>query len=92
MSYSKVIEPALKTKRVNAMPLIGGAGVIQELGYIERKTHRFFWITTAELQAEIDAEVAAGWTLDGDPSRTLVHEAITDLFNAEVTYYRFIAL
>ena len=92
MSYSKVIEPALKTKRVNAMPLIGGAGVIQDLGYIERKTHRFFWITTAELQVEIDIEVAAGWTLDGDPSRTLVHEAITDLFNAEATYYRFIAL
>ena len=92
MSYSKVIEPALKTKRVNAMPLIGGAGVIQDLGYIERKTHRFFWITTAELQVEIDAEVAAGWILDGDPSRTLVHEAIADLFNAEATYYRFIAL
>ena len=92
MSYSKVIEPALKTKRVNAMPLIGGAGVIQELGYIERKTHRFFWITTAELQAEINTEVAAGWTLDGDLSRTLVHEAIADLFNAEATYYRFIAL
>lgn len=91
MTYSKVIEPAIKTRRVNAMPLIGGAGSIQTLGYIEKKTHRFFWITTAQLQAEINAEVSGGWTIDGDPSRTLVHEAITDLFNAEVTYYRFLA-
>jgi len=73
------------------MPLIGGAGVIQELGYIQKKTHRFFWITTAELQAEIDTEVALGWVLDGDPSRTLVHEAIPDLFNAEATYFRYSA-
>lgn len=91
MAYSKVEEPALKTKRVNAMPLIGGAGSIQSLGYIEKKTHRFFWITTAEYQAEIDAEVAAGWTIDGDPGRTLVHKALPDLFNAEVTYYRFLS-
>lgn len=91
ITYSKVIEPAIKTRRVNAMPLIGGAGSIQNLGYMEKKTLRFFWITTAELQAEIDTEVAAGWTLDGDPGRTLVHEAITDLFNAEATFYRFLA-
>lgn len=92
MVYSKVIKPVIKIKRVNAMPLIGGAGEIQDLGYIEKKAHAFFWISTAELQAEIDAEVAAGWVLEGDPSRGYVHEAISDLFIVEVAYYRFVAL
>lgn len=91
MAYSKVEQPEIKTRRVNAMPLIGGAGSIQNLGYMKKKTISFFWITTAELQAEIDTEVAAGWTLDGDPGRTLVIEAIADLFNAEVTFYKFSA-
>ena len=92
MTYSTVIDPAIKTKRVNAMPLVGGAGEIQDLGYIEKKTYRFFWITTSEFQTEIDAVVNDGWVLDGDPSRSLVHQVIPDLFNAEVTFYRFIAI
>ena len=46
MAYSKVIKPVIKIKRVNAMPLIGGAGEIQDLGYIEKKVHMFFWIST----------------------------------------------
>lgn len=92
MPYSKVVEPVLKTKRVSSMPLIGGAGVIQDLGYIERITHRFFWITTAELESEIDTQVALDWVMDGDPNRVLVHNAISDLFNADVTYYRYVAL
>lgn len=92
MIYSTVIDPVIKTKRVNAMPLVGGAGEIQDLGYIEKKVYRFFWITTFELQAEIDAVVDDGWVLDGDPSRSLVHQAIPDLFNAEASFYRFVAL
>lgn len=92
MAYSTVIDPVIKTKRVNAMPLIGGAGEIQDLGYIEKKAYRFFWINTSELQTEIDAIVDSGWVLEGDPNRTLVHQAIPDLFNAEATFYRFVAL
>lgn len=91
MAYSTVIDPVIKTKRVNAMPLVGGAGEIQNLGYIEKKAYRFFWITTSELQAEIDAVVNDDWVLDGDPSRSSVHQAIPDLFNAEVNFYRFTA-
>lgn len=95
MGYSKVIDPVIKTKRTNLVPLISGSGVIQELGYVERKSYRFFWINTIELQAEIDTiqttEAEDGWALEGDPIRTPVHEVITDLFNAEIVLYRYAA-
>jgi len=95
MEYSKVIDPVIKTKRTSLVPLISGSGVIQELGCVERKSYRFFWINSAQLQAEIDTiqttEAEEGWALEGDPVRAPVHEVIADLFNAEVVLYRYVA-
>ena len=94
MAYSKVIDPVIKTKRTNLVPLIRGSGVVQELGYVERKIYRFFWINSVELQAEIDTiqntDVVDGWAIEGDPNRSPVHEVIVDLFNAEITLYRYV--
>jgi len=95
MEYSKVVDPVVKVKRTNLVPLIKGDGIVQELGYVERKTYRFFWINTGELQAEIDTiqttEAADGWVMEGEPARVPVHDVIVDLFNAEIILYRFVA-
>lgn len=95
MSYSKVVDPVVKIKRTNLVPLVNGSGVLQELGYVERKTYRFFWVNSAELQAEIDAiqvtEAEEGWAIEGEPVRTPVHEVITDLFNVVINLYRFVS-
>ena len=67
---------------------------MQELGFIERKSYKFFWINTAALQAEIDdiqtIEAGSGWAIEGEPAREPVHEVIDDLFNAQINLYRFL--
>jgi len=94
MNYSKVIDPAFKVKRVNVVPLLNGSAVIQELGYIERKTYRFFWINASELEAEIEniqtIEAGSGWAMEGEPSMAPVHEVIGDLFNVQINLHRFL--
>ncbi len=90
-SYSKVIDSPVKTKRRSEHPVVDGTSVIQELGYIERKVYRFYWITTVQLQAEIEAlesEADDGWVLSGEPSRTPIHEAL-DLYNVTVAMHRY---
>ena len=92
-SYSKVVDNPVKTKRRSEHPVIDGGSVIQELGYIERKSYRFFWITTEQLQAEIEAlesEAADGWILSSEVSRTPIHEAL-DLYNATIAMHRYIS-
>ncbi len=95
MGYSKVIDPVVKIKRTNLVPLITGEGVVQELGYVERKMYRYFWITSAELQAEVDSiqttEAEDGWVIEGEPARVPVHNVIVDLFNVEIILYRFVS-
>ena len=90
-SYSKVIDSPVKTKRRSEHPVVDGTSVIQELGYIERKVYRFYWITTAQLQGEIEAlESGAddGWMLTREPSHTPIHEAL-DLYNVTVAMHRY---
>jgi len=93
MAYSVVVDKVLKTKRRNENPTVDGESVIQELGYIEQKTYRFYWITTEELQAEIErleAEAEDGWVIAGEVSRSPIHEAL-DLYNASVVMRRFVS-
>lgn len=93
MRYSTVFDKPLKIKRRVEQPTIDGKSVVQELGYIERKTYRFFWITTAELQQEIQAkesEAYDGWVIVGDVGRTAIHEAL-DLYNAQINMQRYVS-
>jgi len=93
MGYSTVFDKPLKVKRRTEHPTIDGESVVQELGFIERKVYRFFWITTAELQAEIEAkeaEAVDGWVIIGDVSRTAIHEAL-DLYNAQINMQRYVS-
>lgn len=93
MSYSTVFDKALKIKRRTEQPTIDGESVVQELGYIERKAYRFFWITTAELQAEIEqkeAEAVDGWVIVGEVGRSPIHEAL-DLYNAQINMQRYVS-
>ena len=89
MAYSKVTDPEFKVKRQNNVPLLDGSGSVQDLGYVRRKTVRFFWISTSELQTEIDALVTDDWTLDGEPSKALVTEAVPNLFNAVANFVKY---
>lgn len=92
MAYSTVITPAVQVRRRSERPTVDGSSIIQELGYGESKTYRFFWITAAQLQAEIlilEAMASDGWVIVGDVSKTAVHEAL-DLFNAQVTLHRYV--
>ena len=63
MAYSTVLDKPLKVKRRSDFPTIDGESIIQELGYMETKIYRFYWITTAELQTELEAleAEADGW-------------------------------
>jgi hypothetical protein len=93
MAYSTVIDRPLKMARRTENPTIDGESIIQELGYVETKTYRFYWITTPELQAEIEkleAEAEDGWVIVGDVSRSPIHEAL-DLYNAQVTMRRLVS-
>ena len=94
MAYSKVIDPAFKIKRVNVVPLLNGSSVIQELGYIEKKSYRYFWITSAELETEVEniqaVEAGSGWAIDGDVARQPVLDVYPDLFNVQVNLSRFL--
>jgi hypothetical protein len=91
MGFSTVLDKPLKQKRRTERPILTGESIVQELGVVETKTYRFFWITTAELQAkiqELEQEAADGWVIVGDVSRTAVHDAL-DLYNASVTMHRY---
>lgn len=93
MGYSTVFDKPLKTKRRAEQPTIDGKSVVQELGFIERKTYRFFWITTAELQSQIqekESEASDGWVIVGEVSRTPIHEAL-DLYNAQISMQRYVS-
>jgi len=93
MAYSVVVDKVLKTKRRNENPTVDGESIIQELGCVEQKTYRFFWITTEELQAEIEkleAEAEDGWVIVGEVSRSPIHEAL-DLYNAQVVMRRLVS-
>jgi hypothetical protein len=93
MAYSTVFDKPFKTKRRTELPTIDGESVVQELGFIERKVYRFYWITTAELQSEIEAkeaEAVDGWVIVGDVSRTAIHEAL-DLYNAQINMQRHVS-
>ncbi len=93
MAYSTVFDKPVKTKRRSENPTIDGESIVQELGYVETKVYRFFWITTNELQAEIvekEEEAEDGWVIVGDVPRTAIHEAL-DLYNAQITMRRFVA-
>lgn len=93
MAYSTVIDQPLKTKRQSENPTIDGESVIQELGYIETKVYRYYWITTAELQTELqarEAESVDGWVIQGEVGRTPISEPL-DLYNAQITMRRFVS-
>ncbi len=91
--YSTVFDKPLKTKRRADLPTIDGESVVQELGFIERKAYRFFWITTAELQAEIEAkeaEAVDGWVIVGEVARNPICEPL-DLYNAQISMQWFVS-
>lgn len=90
MGYSKVIDPVLKIPRQSPHPLVDGDQIVQQLGYIERKVIRLFWITTAQLQTEIDAleaDADDGWVIDGEPARTPIQDPL-DLYNVVISMRR----
>jgi len=92
MAYSTVFDQPIKQKRRSEHPTIDGSVVIQELGYVETKIYRFYWIRTAELQDEIEAkeeEAADGWVIAGEPARTPICEPL-DLYNAQIVMRRFV--
>ncbi len=91
--YSTVFDKPLKTKRRAELPTIDGESIVQELGFIERKSYRFFWITTAELQAEIEAkeaEAVDGWVIVGEVGRDPISEPL-DLYNAQINMQRYVS-
>lgn len=93
MSYSKVSDKPLKLKRRSEFPTIDGGGVVQELGFIETKTYRYYWITTDELQAviaDLEAEAEDGWVIVNEPARTPIAEPL-DLYNVQITMRRHVA-
>jgi len=94
MSYSKIIDPAIKLKDQLMERLSDGTPVVYDAGCAEMKRYRFYWINTQELQAEIDAiqgsGSGSGWIIRGTPSRVPVHDVIDDLFNATIDLYRYV--
>lgn len=91
--YSVVLDKPLKQKRVAERPTVDGESVLQALGFRETKIYRFFWITTAELQDEIqrkEEETADGWIITGEIGRTPIHDAL-DLYNAVITMQRMVS-
>ena len=93
MSFSTVIDKPMKVARRSEQPTIDGESVIQELGFIETKVIRFYWITTDELQAEIvklEAEAEDGWVIVGEVGRPPISEPL-DLYNASITMRRHVA-
>jgi len=93
MAYSTVLDKSLKMKRRSEVPTVDGESVVQELGFIEKKTYRFYWITTAELQAEIDAkeeEAVDGWVIVGEVTRSPIAEPL-DLYNAQINMQRHVS-
>ena len=92
MSYSTVHLRPVRTKVRSEQRTIDGNSVIQELGYLEEQSYIFDWITTDELQAEIDRleETAADGWMTERPARTQIHPAL-DLFRVQVNMHRFIA-
>ena len=92
MSYSTVEEPVFSVERKNAVPLIDGSTSVQDLGgTVERQIVRFFWITTDELESEIESRVTGDWTLEREPVKTPVIDALEDLFNAEIQLIRYVS-
>lgn len=92
MAYSTVITPAIRVRRRSERPTVDGSSIIQELGYGETKSYRFFWITAAQLQAEIEileAMASDGWVITGEVSKSAIHDAL-DLFNAQVNLHRYV--
>jgi len=93
MGYSKVVDPVVKIPRQKEHPLVNGESVVQQLGYLERKIVRLYWITNAELQTEItaiEAEAGEGWVIDGEPGRTPVQDPL-DLYNVVINMRRVVA-
>ncbi len=93
MAYSTVWERPLKTKRMVDFPTIDGESVVQELGFIEVQSWRFDWISTAELQDEIELKEAMaedGWVINEEIKRTAIHEAL-DLYSAKISVRRYSA-
>ena len=87
--YSIMIDDPLRQKRESETPIIDGGSVIQTMGYIERKTYRYYWITTPQLQAELvllEEQGADGWIIDG-VNRAPIADPL-DLYNAQVTMHR----
>jgi len=92
MGYSTVIDPALKRRVQIEKKLIDGGSVIQEAGYTEVKTIRFFWITQSELDTEIsnyEAESSDGWVID-NITRTPIQPPL-DLYNVTIQMHRTIS-
>jgi hypothetical protein len=93
MAFSKIEDTAFVIRRRAVRPLLDGSQHVQELGYTEQRSIRYFWITTAELQQEIvgmEAEVSAGWVLDGEPNRVPIQDPL-DLYNVVVNLRRMTA-
>lgn len=93
MAYSTVFDKPIKVARRAERPTVDGESVIQELGYVETKIYRFYWITTEELQAEIErleAEAEDGWVISGEVTRTPICEPL-DLYNAQVVMRRLVS-
>lgn len=93
MSYSTVVDKPIKVARRTEHPTVDGESVIQELGYMETKVIRYFWIRTEEVQAEIErleAEAVDGWVISGEVSRTPISEPL-DLYNVTIAMRRLVA-
>jgi hypothetical protein len=93
MAFSKIEDTAFTLKRRAVRPLLDGSQNVQELGYTEQRSIRYFWITTAELQQELlalESEVSAGWVLDGEPGRVPIQDPL-DLYNVVVNLRRMTA-
>jgi len=93
MAFSKVVDPVIRIPRQREHPLVDGTSTVQQLGYIERKTIRLYWITNEELQTEItalEAEADEGWVIDGEPGRTPVQDPL-NLYNVVINMRRLVA-
>lgn len=93
MGFSKVTDPVVRIPRQREHPLVDGESIIQQLGYLERKIIRLYWITNEELQTEIDlleTEADEGWIIDGEPARTPIQDPL-NLYNVVINMKRLVA-
>lgn len=91
--YSTVFDKPVKVKRRSEHPTVDGESIIQELGYVETKIYRFYWIRTDELNEEIrrkEEEASDGWFIAGEVSRSPIAEPL-DLYNAQLVMRRYVS-